>query len=1291
MLRRKELRLVLLAGTALSLAPLQGALAQDATWLAAPGTPELSTGTNWSPATVPTGTGFFDTSNTTALTNTGNTTLGGFTFNAGAAAYTITNNNRLIFTGAGIVNNSAQTQNFVNPTVGVSVMEFQVAASAGTAVITSGGNLNFRGTATGGNSNITNTGTMHFVDSTTAGNATINNQQFADFYFSSNAGNANITNSGVMIFHDTSSAANATFTITGAGHLQFDQASTAGNATITNGFFLTFFTNSTAGNAQITNNAGQTVAFRDNSTAGNAVIVNNGGLNFVQFATGGNATLVTNAGGITDFSFSTGPNNDGKLSAGSIAGAGSYVLGTNELTVGGNNSSTTVSGVISGNGSLVKTGTGTLTLSGTNTYAGGTTITGGAVSIAADANLGNAAGALTLNGGVLQVTGTTLTQLARNVVLGTAGGGFDIADAGNSFTVTQPLSGPGALSKAGAGTLVLSGANTYAGATTVASGTLRAGAAGSFSATSAVTVASGAALDLAGFNQSVGSLAGAGAVTLGAGTLTTGSDGSSTAFSGAISGTGGLTKAGAGIFTLSGANAYGGATTVTGGTLRAGAAGAFSAASAFTVAAGAVLDLAGLNQSIGSLAGAGAVTLGAGTLTIGSDGSSTAFSGAITGTGGLTKAGAGTFTLSGANSYTGATTVAGGTLRAGAAGTFAAGSAFTVGAGAVLDLAGFNQTVASLSGAGTVALGAGTLSTGGDGSSTTFSGAINGTGGLTKAGSGTFTLSGNSGYSGATTIAGGTLVVNGSIANSAVTVGGGLLAGSGTVGGIAVAGGGTVAPGNSIGTLNVAGNVAFASGSTYQLEINAAGQGDRINATGMATLSGGTVQVLAAAGNYAAATSYTILTAAGGVSGQFAGVSSNFAFLTPTLVHGAQDVVLTMTRNDTGFGPDGGNRPFVAVTRNQGFIANAAERLGVGNPIYDTLVSATAAEARAGFDLLSGEAHAQGVAVAVGESRLVREAVLGRLRGSLLPVPGAEISAGFSADLPSAKGPVAMPAPRLDERFSFWGEGFGAHANTDGDGNAASLSRRTGGAILGADMKLYDSGASSLRVGIAGGYTRSDFDVDTRLSSGRLESGHVLLYAGARHGNWRLDGGVGYSFGETNLTRQVLVRGFGNTLRSERDTDVLQAFAELGYAFRFQGFALEPFAQIALLRVSSGSAIEQGGAAALRVSSQDQSLGFTTLGLRAEAQLGAMPLFARGLVGWRYGFGDLTPQAGTAFVAGITPARVYAAQIDRNALVAEAGLDWRISKATTVGIAYSAAIGERTRDHALKGRFEVRF
>ncbi|MBA4224643.1 MAG: transporter, partial [Methylobacterium sp.] len=161
--------------------------------------------------------------------------------------------------------------------------------------------------------------------------------------------------------------------------------------------------------------------------------------------------------------------------------------------------------------------------------------------------------------------------------------------------------------------------------------------------------------------------------------------------------------------------------------------------------------------------------------------------------------------------------------------------------------------------------------------------------------------------------------------------------------------------------------------------------------------------------------------------------------------------------------------------------------------------------------------------------------------------------------------------------------------------------------------------------------------------------------------------------------------------RLQRPGSVTQGFAELGYGFAFSGFALEPFAQLALIRVSTDAGTERGGAAALRVLSSEQMLGFSTLGLRAEAQLGAMPLFARAMLGWRHGFGELTPQARTAFVGGTTPATVFAARIDREALVAEAGLDWRISQATALGLTYSAAIGERSRDHALKGRVEMRF
>ena len=95
---------------------------------------------------------------------------------------------------------------------------------------------------------------------------------------------------------------------------------------------------------------------------------------------------------------------------------------------------------------------------------------------------------------------------------------------------------------------------------------LRAGVTNAFGS-GAMQVDAAGTLDLNGFNQAVGSLAGAGRVTLGAATLNAGSDNTSTLFSGAISGTGGFVKSGPGILTLTGANTYTGGTTVSGGTL----------------------------------------------------------------------------------------------------------------------------------------------------------------------------------------------------------------------------------------------------------------------------------------------------------------------------------------------------------------------------------------------------------------------------------------------------------------------------------------------------------------------------------------------------------------------------------------------------------------------------------------------------------------------------------------------------------------------------------------------------
>ena len=155
----------------------------------------------------------------------------------------------------------------------------------------------------------------------------------------------------------------------------------------------------------------------------------------------------------------------------------------------------------------------------------------------------------------------------------------------------------GTLRKTGDGTVILSGANTYQGATLISQGTLRAGSATAFGSNSAVTLANvaGATMDLNGFNISIGSLAGGGTtggnVTMGAGNLTAGGNNTSTTYAGVISGTGTVTKTGTGTLALSGANTYSGLTTVSAGTLQlgtGGSTGSISSAQA-TVAAGAAL------------------------------------------------------------------------------------------------------------------------------------------------------------------------------------------------------------------------------------------------------------------------------------------------------------------------------------------------------------------------------------------------------------------------------------------------------------------------------------------------------------------------------------------------------------------------------------------------------------------------------------------------------------------------------------------------------------------------------
>ena len=187
-------RAALLASVAfgVSLAAGSPAAAQDAGWRAAPVSGDFNAAVNWSPATVPTGTAFFGASNTTALSfSAAITVVGGFTFNAGAPAYTFTiGSGRLLeLTGAGVINNSSNAPTFLNS----NALFFSNASTAGNATITNSGDgfLDFNDTSTAGSATITNGGTsnLRFFGTSTAGNATITHSGsgFLQFFGTSTA------------------------------------------------------------------------------------------------------------------------------------------------------------------------------------------------------------------------------------------------------------------------------------------------------------------------------------------------------------------------------------------------------------------------------------------------------------------------------------------------------------------------------------------------------------------------------------------------------------------------------------------------------------------------------------------------------------------------------------------------------------------------------------------------------------------------------------------------------------------------------------------------------------------------------------------------------------------------------------------------------------------------------------------------------------------------------------------------------------------------------------------------
>jgi uncharacterized protein with beta-barrel porin domain len=669
--------------------------------------------------------------------------------------------------------------------------------------------------------------------------------------------------------------------------------------------------------------------------------------------------------------------------------------------------------------------------------------------------------------------------------------------------------------------------------------------------------------------------------------------------------------------------------------------------------------------------------------------------------------GAATYTLQGLLTNSGAVTVASGaTLDASAGGvTNPAGGTISVAAGGTVrdDL----NNAGAVSNAGVyvanIATNTGTVTNNGlwTGNVASNSGTI--TNNLTWTGTisnaGTFSNNTGATVSGLLTNTAGTTTNNGAL-NGGASVSGGTFTGTGTVTNLAVSGG-TFAPGTGTpGTfMTVTGNLALQSGAMYLVTLNPT-TSTTTNVGGTASLNG-TAAAVYFAGNYISK-KYTILTAAGGVTGTFGSlVNSNVpANFTSTLSYDANHAYIDLTLN---------------------FVPNPAPNFGSGLNVNQQNVANTLVNffnTTGGIPLAFGSLTPTGLTIASGElgtgiiqsaikaddmflNLLLDPMVAGRA-GGFASAPQAErfaeddevLAYAAKRSTPGERDAYAMAtkapylAPQPVSRWSVWGAAYGGAAAIDGNAVVGShdLKARVWGVVGGADYKVTPD--ALVGFALAGGGT--NYSLSDALGNGRSDLFQAGMFGRQNIGSAYLSAALAYGWHDVTANRTLALPG-GDVLQARFRAETFSGRFEGGYRFATSYAGITPYVAAQAISFHLPGYAEQvlGGAGtfALNYAGQTTTATRTELGLRSDRSFAMQDgIFTlRGRAAWAHDYNNdrsvtavFQTLPGTSFV-------VNGARANPDAALVSAGAEMKWLSGFSLAATFEGEFSGNSMSYAGKG------